>query len=84
MDENKPLSMQDVIDYWKKIAESDYATLWYRLYNYINDMSFGIAPDERHKGTERMIRQVKYETLTAILDVMIEFEQEERRGEDNE
>ena len=41
-----------------------------KLYNYLNDWAFGIAPDERHEGTERLIRQVQYETIQECMSVV--------------
>ena len=44
-----------------------------KLYNYLNDWSFSIAPDERHEGTERLIRQVQYETIQECMSVVEEL-----------
>lgn len=51
-----------------------------KLYNYLNDWAFGIAPDERHEGTERLIRQVRYETIQECMSAVEELPSAERTG----
>lgn len=49
-----------------------------KLYNYLNDWSFSIAPDERHVGTERLIRQVRYETIQECMSVVEDLQSAEQ------
>lgn len=51
-----------------------------KLYNYLNDWAFGIAPDERHEGTERLIRQVRYETIQECMSVVEDLPSAQRKG----
>ena len=52
-----------------------------KLYNYLNDWAFGIAPDERHEGMERLIREVRYETIHECMSAVEDLPSAERKGE---
>ena len=37
-----------------------------------NDWALSVSPDERHEGTERLIRQTAYETIQSAIESIIE------------
>lgn len=43
---------------------------WDKLYNYINDWAFGVAPDETTPINEVRDRLTIYVTLNEVLDIM--------------
>ena len=47
---------------------------WYKLFNWLNDMRFAIAPDETTPEEEIQERLIQVELLDEILNYMIEKE----------
>ena len=43
-----------------------------KLLMLFNDWALTVSPDERHEGTERLIRQVKYETIKSAMECVEE------------
>ena len=53
----------------------EYKKLWDRLYNWLNDMRLGIAPDETVTDlNERNDRQLQIDLLDVIMEWMNELE----------
>lgn len=46
----------------------------------LNDWAFSEAPDERHEGTERLIRQTRYDTIQECMRAVEEQPSAERNG----
>lgn len=41
-----------------------------RLYLHLNDWAYAEAPDERHTGTERKIKEAIYETIQGCMQAV--------------
>lgn len=50
---------------------------WYKLFNHLNDWALAIAPDERTDPKEKERKQIVYDTLQTILNIMINEEDKE-------
>lgn len=50
------------------------ADKWDRLYNYLNDKSLAIAPDERMDDEEKHDARIAYDTLQEIIEIMCDME----------
>lgn len=50
---------------------------WDKLFNHLNDWALAIAADERTDPKEKERRQIVYDTLQTILNIMINEENKE-------
>lgn len=50
---------------------------WDKLFNHLNDWAFAVAPDEMTNPEEKERRQIVYDTLQTILNIMINEENKE-------
>ena len=47
---------------------------WDKLFNHLNDWALAVAPDERTDPEEKERRQIVYDTLQTVLNIMINEE----------
>ena len=49
----------------------DYEQLFYDFYMWLNDLQLTYAPDERHQGDERILREIRVQMLQELMDEML-------------
>ena len=61
--------------YGECIAKDILMSKWDKLFNHLNDWALAVAPDERTDPEEKERRQIIYDTLQTVLNIMINEEE---------